>query len=206
MFTGIVESTGTVAALTLHEQGGRLVLGDVAFASDLTLGESVAVNGCCLTVVEFGVGRCAFDLLGETLRLTNLGTLAVGTAVNLERAIRADTRFSGHFVQGHVDTTVEVLHYAAVGADHEFIIRVPRDSARFLSLKGSLCLDGISLTIADLQPDQLTLWITPHTHAVTTLRHLQAGQRVNVEFDMLAKYLDRMLAARGLTVSSPLSY
>lgn len=198
MFTGIVETTASVASLDLHAQGGRLELEKVPFADDLTLGESVAVNGVCLTVVTFGNGRCAFDLLGETLRLTNLGNLTAGQLVNLERAMRADTRFSGHFVQGHVDTTAEVLRYEAKGQDHEFTIRLPEGSENLVVLKGSICLDGMSLTVADMQEDQLTIWITPHTHEVTTLQAMTAGRRVNVEFDMLAKYLERMLAARGM--------
>lgn len=192
MFTGIIESTGTVVS-----QGkGRLSLGNVAFGAELTLGESVAVNGCCLTVVEFGAGHCAFDLLAETLQVTNLGGLNPGGIVNLERAMRADTRFSGHFVQGHVDTTVEVLNYQAQGADHEYTVALPVDFRNLLVHKGSICLDGISLTIASLTADTVTAWITPHTHAVTSLCQMSAGRRVNVEFDMLAKYLDRMLSAR----------
>ncbi len=198
MFTGIVETTATVANLALHPQGGRLVLEQVPFADELTLGESVAVNGCCLTVVSFGDGRCGFDLLGETLRLTNLGNLTAGRLVNLERAMRADTRFSGHFVQGHVDTTTEVLRYAALGQDHEFTLRLPTGGKNLLVTKGSICLDGMSLTVAELKEDQFTVWITPHTHQVTTLSAMKAGDRVNVEFDMLAKYLERMLAARNL--------
>jgi riboflavin synthase len=110
--------------------------------------------------------------------------------------MRADTRFSGHFVQGHVDTTAEVIRYAQHGQDHEFTIRIPAGGRNFLLHKGSICLDGMSLTVAELQQEQLTIWITPHTHSVTTLQHLQAGARVNVEYDMFAKYLDKMLAAR----------
>lgn len=110
--------------------------------------------------------------------------------------MRADTRFSGHFVQGHVDTTTEVLTYAQVGQDHQFTIALPAEYKTLVSHKGSICIDGMSLTIADLTSDSMTIWITPHTHAVTTLRDMQAGRRVNLEFDMLAKYLDRMLAAR----------
>jgi riboflavin synthase len=196
MFTGIVETTGLVDSLTLHELGGRLVLRGVPFAKELTLGESVAVNGCCLTVVAFEDGCCAFDLLAETLRITNLGALQSGVAVNLERAMRADTRFSGHFVQGHVDVTLPVLRYEARGQDHEFVVGLPAEYRMLVAPKGSICLDGMSLTVAELREDSLTIWITPHTHAVTTLAHLQAGHQVNVEFDMLAKYLDRMLAAR----------
>jgi riboflavin synthase len=192
MFTGIIESTASVA----EQNGGRLSLEGVAFGAELTLGESVAVNGCCLTVVAFGAGHCAFDLLTETLQVTNLGALRVGDTVNLERAMRADTRFSGHFVQGHVDATLEVLHYEARGADHQFTVALSVEYRNLVVHKGSICLDGISLTIAELTPHALTAWITPHTHLVTTLRTMQPGWRVNVEFDMLAKYLDRMLSAR----------
>ncbi|MEI6536938.1 MAG: riboflavin synthase [Verrucomicrobiaceae bacterium] len=196
MFTGIVETTARVHSLHSQENGGRLVLEGVPFAVDLTLGESVAVNGCCLTVVEFGGETCSFDLLAETLRLTNLGTLAPGSMVNLERAMRADTRFSGHFVQGHVDTTAEVLVYQSSGQDHQFTIESPAAFSTLVAHKGSICIDGMSLTIAELTAETITIWITPHTHAVTTLRSMSAGWRVNLEFDMLAKYLDRMLAAR----------
>jgi riboflavin synthase len=168
----------------------------VPFAADVTLGESVAVNGCCLTVVEYSGQQCSFDLLAETLRLTNLGSLSSGNAVNLERAMRADTRFSGHFVQGHVDTTAEVLVYEAAGNDHQFTIALPPEYTTLVAHKGSICIDGMSLTIAELTAESMTIWITPHTHAVTTLSTMKAGHRVNLEFDMLAKYLDRMLSAR----------
>lgn len=196
MFTGIVECTAKVASLNLHDQGGRLVLDQVPFSEELTLGESVAVNGCCLTVVEYGGQQCSFDLLAETLRLTNLGSLISGSTVNLERAMRADTRFSGHFVQGHVDTTAEVLVYEAAGNDHQFTIALPPEYTTLVAHKGSICIDGMSLTIAELTAESMTIWITPHTHDVTTLSTMKAGHRVNLEFDMLAKYLDRMLSAR----------
>lgn len=198
MFTGIVESTGTVDSLALNEGGGRLALRDVPFARELTQGESVAVNGCCLTVVttDPAEGRVTFDLLQETLRLTNLGLLQAGDAVNLERAMRADARFSGHFVQGHVDTTGEILTYEPDGQDHRLTVSLPPEGRNLVIHKGSITVDGMSLTIADLQPDRFTIWITPHTHAVTTLRHAQAGRRVNLEFDMMAKYVERFLAAR----------
>ena len=192
MFTGIIEST----ALVVSQEQGRLCLGKVAFGAELTLGESVAVNGCCLTVVEFGAGHCTFDLLAETLQVTNLGGLKPGGIVNLERAMRADTRLSGHFVQGHVDTTMEVLTYQVQGADHEYTLALPAAYRNLVVHKGSICLDGISLTIAALTADTVTAWITPHTHAVTSLCQMHAGRLVNVEFDMLAKYLDRMLSAR----------
>ncbi len=198
MFTGIVESTGTVDSLTLQEKGGRLVLGGVSFSNELALGESVAVNGCCLTVVEFGGGRIAFDLLGETLRLTNLGGLSCGHLVNLERALPANGRLSGHFVQGHVDATAEILTYEPAGPDHRLVVALPAEFRRLVVYKGSIAVDGMSLTVADLASDHFTIWITPHTHAVTTLQQVKTGHLVNLEFDMLAKYLERMLETRGL--------
>lgn len=196
MFTGIVESTARVASLQLHEGTGRLVLDHVNFASQFTLGESVAVNGCCLTVVEFSSDTCSFDLLGETLRLTNLGALQSGDSVNLERAMRADARFSGHFVQGHIDTTAPVLSYDAIGQDHRLIISLPPHFQSSVIPKGSICVDGMSLTIAELTTDSFTIWITPHTHQVTSLQGLKPNWCVNLEFDMLAKYVGRILDAR----------
>ncbi len=198
MFTGIIESTGSVATLRATSQGGRLELEGVAFASDLVLGESVAVNGCCLTVVSYGEGRVAFDLLQETLRLTNLGALAAGEEVNLERALRAGDRLSGHFVQGHIDGTARVLAYEAEGQDHRYSLALPEAGRRLVVPKGSIAVNGISLTIAALEDDSFTLWITPHTHGVTNLRQAGVGQLVNLEYDFLGKQVERLLALRGL--------
>lgn len=198
MFTGIVEFLGEVESLRATADGGGLTLRGVEFADDLVLGESVAINGCCLTVVENGAGRVRFDLLQETLRLTNLGRLTVGDPVNLERAMRADSRLSGHFVQGHVDTTGEVLEYGPQGQDHRLTVSLPESGRRLVVPKGSITVDGMSLTLAELRDDRFTIYITPHTHAVTTLRSLTAGWRVNLEFDMVAKQVERLLSLRGL--------
>ncbi len=198
MFTGIIESTGLVASLKVTPAGGLLTLGGVAFADDLVLGESVAVNGCCLTVVASGQGTVAFDLLQETLRLTNLGDLAAGGAVNLERAMRVGDRLSGHFVQGHIDDSAPILEYAEDGQDHRYTVSLPEAGRRLLIPKGSITVDGISLTVASLEADRFTLWITPHTHAVTTLRYARAGQKVNLEYDFLGKHVERILTLRGL--------
>jgi riboflavin synthase len=160
------------------------------------MGESVAVNGVCLTAVAFSDSTVAFDLLEQTLKITNLGELAAGREVNLERAMRADTRFSGHFVQGHVDGTAEILVLEPAGQDHRLTISLPAELARYLIPKGSITVDGMSLTIAELEKDNFTIWITPHTYAVTTLRNAKAGQQVNIEVDMMAKYLDQMLERR----------
>lgn len=198
MFTGIVESIGRVESLAVSPAGGRLILNEVEFAGDLKLGESVAVNGCCLTVVENGAGRVVFDLLRETLNLTNLGGLSSGAEVNLERALRAGDRLSGHFVQGHVDGTTTVLTYEKVGQDHQYTVSLPEEGRRLVVPKGSITVNGISLTVTGLEPDRFTLWITPHTHAVTTLRGAKAGDLVNLEYDFLGKQIERLLTLRGL--------
>ena len=193
MFTGIVETTGEVANLKVTEAGGRLEL-KIPFARELELGESVAVNGCCLTVAAADEANeiISFDLLQETLRLTNLGDLRPGDPVNLERALRADARLGGHFVQGHVDATAELLDYSEDGQDHRLKVALPQDFARYVISKGSITVDGMSLTVALLEEDSFTIWITPHTHAVTNLRIREKGQRVNMEFDVLAKYMERL--------------
>lgn len=195
MFTGIVEIVGTVQSIVFREGGARLVLHVGPMAAELTLGESVAVNGCCLTVTEFdGTAQTAvFDLLIETLKVTSLGELKEGSLVNLERALRLGDRLSGHFVQGHVDTTAPILTLKKVGMDHQFTVGLALEWAHLVVHKGSICVDGISLTIADLQPDRMTFWITPHTHAVTHLPGKKDGDRVNLEFDMLAKHLERLV-------------
>jgi riboflavin synthase len=199
MFTGIVETTGIVRNIAFREGGARLVVEVGSMAGELSLGESVAVNGCCLTVTEFdsAAGTAAFDLLSETLRVTSLGQLREGSAVNLERALRVGDRLSGHFVQGHVDATGKVLELEPVGKDQRFTVELPAAWARLVVHKGSVCIDGMSLTVAELGADRMTFWITPHTFAVTNLRALNAGDSVNLEFDMLAKHLERLVVAKA---------
>ena len=200
MFTGIVEATGTVASLTRQEKTATLVLEAVPFTGDLELGESVAVNGVCLTVTAADPAsqNVSFDLLAETLRATNLGDLEPGQPVNLERALPAGGRLSGHIVQGHVDTTAELLAYSQQGNDHRLDIALPPDFARYLCYKGSVAVDGISLTVAEVDDAEgrFTIWIIPHTHAATNLHARQPGQHVNLECDILAKYLERFQQAR----------
>lgn len=198
MFTGIVERCAQVAALEAVQTGARLQLDLHEIATELELGESVAVNGCCLTVAELeSSGTVHFDLLAETLRLTNLGDLKAGSLVNIERALRVHDRLSGHFVQGHVDARAEILALEPQGQDHMFTIALPPEFARYTIYKGSITVDGMSLTIAELLDDRFTIWITPHTYQVTNLRHRQPGQFVNLEFDMLAKYLERLTSGKA---------
>lgn len=177
------------------EAGFRLSLG-IPFAADLSEGESVAVNGCCLTVTTVENGVVAFDLLAETCRVTNLGDLKTGAVVNLERALKATDRMSGHFVQGHVDCTSEVLELEAVGQDFRLRVALPDQFSRYLISKGSICVDGMSLTAAEVGEDSFTIWLIPHTMEITNLKKRQAGQRVNLEFDMLAKYVEKLVGGK----------
>ena len=198
MFTGIVEATGEVVGVapTGVADAYRLQLSS-RLAGSLKLGDSLAVNGCCLTVAErLPEGRLGFDLLAETLRRTNLGDLAPGDQVNLERPMAAGSRFDGHMVQGHVDQAVRVLGIEPVGRDHRVEVELPPDFARYVVSKGSVAVNGISLTVAELTARAFVLWIIPHTWEVTNLRQLKPGRRVNLEFDVIAKYVERMLEAR----------
>lgn len=197
MFTGLVEATATVVSLSPREGGARLTAEFGAIAGEVREGDSVAINGCCLTATAIDLKRqtISFDLLEQTLRVTNLGDLKTDDVVNVERALRAGDRLGGHFVQGHVDATGEILHWGLDGTDYRLTIALPPSSHGLVIPKGSICLDGISLTAAEVVPDQVTCWIIPHTHAVTNLRTKKAGQRINVEFDMLGKYVRQLVAA-----------
>ena len=197
MFTGLVEALGNVISLESLGDQARLVL-DLPFAGELALGDSVAINGCCLTVAEFTSAGVAFDLLAQTLRVTSLGRLGTGSVVNLERAMMVGDRFGGHFVQGHVDSIGKITRLERSGQDHIIDVSLPAEIYRLCIDKGSLTLDGISLTIAELTADAATFWITPHTWDHTHLHVAQLGQSMNLEVDMLAKYVDKLLGARGL--------
>jgi riboflavin synthase len=195
MFTGLVEALGTVVSLDAGKGQSRLVLA-IPFALELALGDSVAVNGCCLTVAAIDGEHIAFDLLAQTLDVTSLGGLASGMVVNLERAMKVGDRFGGHFVQGHVDAFGKIRGIEARGQDHVVDVELPDAIARLCIDKGSLAIDGISLTIASLKGNIATFWITPHTWDYTNLHAAKIGQRVNLEADMLAKHVDSLLAAR----------
>lgn len=195
MFTGLIEACGRVLRLEPRgENAVRLHL-DIPFAPELVSGESVSVNGCCLTVTASGEA-VAFDLLVETLHRTNLGSLQPGGRVNLERALRADGRFGGHFVQGHVDTTAEVLQVESKGGDLNVILEIPPGGDPYFIEKGSVAVNGVSLTVASLGEDHFGLWIIPHTLQETNLGDFKPGDRVNLEYDMLAKYAERQLGHR----------
>jgi riboflavin synthase len=193
VFTGIIEKTATVHERVDTTEQTTLWLAGVTFAAELTLGESVAVNGCCLTVVEVAPDRVRFDLLAETCRVTNLGAAQIGTVVNLERALRVSDRLSGHYVQGHIDTQAAVRDFSPHGSDYRLAIELPATFATAMIHRGSITVDGISLTVAELHDDFFVCWIIPHTLEVTHLSHLSVGKKVNLEFDVLAKYVQRAL-------------
>jgi riboflavin synthase len=192
MFTGIIEETGRVAAFTEGPDSWRLQVAAKLVPSDVKLGDSVAVNGCCLTVTKFDAGNVWFDVLAETRRLTNFAQLAPESLVNLERSLRADTRLGGHFVSGHIDAPGRVELFEARGKDHYLKVHVPAGFARYLVYKGSIAIDGISLTVAEVSGDSFAVWLIPHTLAVTNLRGKKTGDTVNLEFDLLAKYVEKL--------------
>jgi riboflavin synthase len=198
MFTGLVEATGHVVSLEPRGQSARLTLKVGPIAQELADGDSVAVNGCCLTVTEKNAEAqtACFDLLMQTLRVTSLGDLKTGSLVNLERAMALGTRFGGHLVQGHVDATVRILDWSTQGQDHRLEIAMPEEHRGLVIPKGSICLDGISLTAAEVTETSVVCWIIPHTHQVTNLHSKKTGDQLNVEFDMLGKYVRQLLKAQ----------
>lgn len=194
MFTGIVEELGSVAELARHTAGARLRVNCKQVMDDLKKGSSIAVNGVCLTAINLDGSSFSADLAPETLRRSNLGDLKQGSRVNLERPLLPTDRLSGHIVQGHVDGTGEFLSLDSVGDENWWLkIRVPADLDRYLVFKGSIAIDGISLTIASLEGDVLGVTIIPHTFQVTTLGTYKPGSRVNLECDVLAKHVEKLL-------------
>jgi riboflavin synthase len=193
MFTGLVEAVGRVVSLTPTPTGVRFQVEAPEVAATAQVGESIAVNGCCLTVVGAAEGVLSFDLLAESQRRTNFVSLAQGTRLNLERALRADARLGGHFVSGHVDAALPIVRWEASGADWVLEVSVPEDGQQYVVEKGSLAVDGISLTIAEVLPGAVRFWIIPHTRAQTNLSDKQAGDLVNIEYDLLAKYVEKLV-------------
>ncbi|HSU32300.1 MAG TPA: riboflavin synthase [Bryobacteraceae bacterium] len=193
MFTGIIEELGRVIALEHGQAGGRLTVECSGILQDATLGASIAVNGTCLTAVELSADKFSVDLAPETLKRTNLGDLTPGSYVNLERPLRANGRLDGHFVLGHVDGTAEIVSLEALGDDNWWLrLRVPQELTRYIVTKGSLGVDGMSLTVAEVDGDLVSFTIIPHTYEHTTLRGYRSGCRVNMEVDILAKHLEKL--------------
>ncbi|MBV9084055.1 MAG: riboflavin synthase [Acidobacteriaceae bacterium] len=195
MFTGIVQALGRVANFEPKDTGARLTILCPAILHDAVAGVSIAVNGVCLTAVTLEVDRFSADLAPETLKRTNLGDLKPGSVVNLERPLRADSRLDGHFVLGHVDATAEILSLDPLGSSNWWLrIRVPDELARYIVSKGSLAVDGVSLTVAEVSGDLVGFTIIPHTYENTNLHTYRPGARVNIEVDILAKHVERLLA------------
>jgi len=196
MFTGIVEEAGQVVSFQLGAEAWKLVIAADQVCAGVAVGDSIAVNGCCLTVVQAAGRHLHFDVLEETRRLTNFSALRPGSLVNLERSLRFDGKVGGHFVTGHIDGlgTIEVLEPR--GKDYYIKVRASAGSGRYLVHKGSIAIDGISLTVAEVAGDALAVWLIPHTIEVTNLREKRAGDLVNLEFDMLGKYVEKLLALR----------
>lgn len=203
MFTGIVEETGVVVGVEPTEKAIELTIQPRLCAQDLKVGDSMAVNGCCLTVVKITSRakqkRVRFDLLRETWTRTNLQYAQPGRAVNLERSLRADGRMGGHFVTGHIDGLGRITRWERSGQDWVLDVDVPSDVMRYLVFKGSIAVDGISLTVAEVRKKGLRIWIIPHTYEVTALRERQVGDYVNLEADILAKYVGQILAQKKIT-------
>jgi len=199
MFTGIVEETGELVAFAAAPTGASWKLEVAAHRAleDVAIGDSIAVNGCCLTVTRAGPDSLHFDLLEETRRLTSFSQLRAGSRVNLERSLRLGGKLGGHFVTGHIDAVGLIEVFEPRGADHYLRVRVPADLSRYVISKGSIALDGVSLTVAEAGAAALAVWLIPHTLAVTALADKRAGDQVNLEFDLLGKYVERLLAGRA---------
>lgn len=197
MFTGIVEAVGTIEQLDREEDRVDLMVRATPEFSDVNVGDSVAIDGCCLTATAVDGARLVFQAVPETLRLTSLGTRAPGDRVNLERAMRADARFDGHIVQGHVDGTGRIRSIRRSASDVRVRTECGSELARQLVPKGSITLDGVSLTVIDPDASGFTVALIPHTLEVTTLGERQEGDTVNLELDVLGKYVLRYLEQRG---------
>jgi len=195
MFTGLIEETGSVLWIRATDRGTQLQLSAPRIAGDVHTGDSISVNGCCLTVASHRREQVTFDLLEETVARTNFGALKRDSVVNLERALVAEARLGGHFVQGHIDCTASIIDFVESDSDSRLEIALPEDRARYVAEKGSIAVNGISLTIAEVKPASFVTWIIPHTRRYTNLKSTQSGDLVNLEFDILAKYVERMLAA-----------
>jgi len=193
MFTGLIEEVGSVIAVSAGNNGTELKIAAPHLATKMRSGDSVAINGCCLTVSSRRGNTLGFDLLAETIARTNLKHLQRGDSVNLERALGAKERLGGHFVQGHVDCVSPVLAFQKSGPDFRLEIELPVKFAHYVAFKGSIAVNGISLTVAEILPKSFVAWIVPYTKKHTNLDRAQAGDLMNLEFDILAKYVEKML-------------
>jgi riboflavin synthase len=194
VFTGLIQEVGRVLWIRMSERGTQLQVTAPQLARETAVGDSVAVNGCCLTVSSQREDQLTFDLLEETLDRTNLKQLRRDSPVNLEPALIAGASMGGHFVQGHIDCSSKVISFEPAGSDYRLEVDLPSDFAHYAAYKGSVALNGISLTIAELLPKSFAVFIIPHTKRHTNIDIIQPGDLLNIEFDVLAKYVERMLA------------
>ena len=201
MFTGIVHEMGRVDQIAATPAGARLRVAAAVSAADCRVGDSVSIDGCCLTAVEVGDGWIAFEAVAETLRRTTLGDLAPGDEVNIEAAMRLGDRMGGHWVQGHVDGVGEVTTVVPDGDGVLVTFSAPHDVLRYTIEKGSICVSGVSLTVAALDDETITVALIPHTRSVTTLGRVVAGARVNLEADLLGKYVEKLVGRAALVPS-----
>ena len=202
MFTGLIEEVGHVADIAVDGDRARLTIGAPHVVGDLPIGASVAVDGVCVTATDVTDSAFAVDLMRETLRVTALGRLEVGARVNLERALRVGDRLGGHLVQGHVDGIGTVVAVDDVPGTRTLGVAIPQGLTRYLVVKGSLCVAGVSLTVAGLDGDIVRIGLIPHTLAQTNLGDLEVGDTMNLETDVVAKYVERMLPGGSGTVRS----
>ena len=193
MFTGLIEGVGRVVAAHATQHGAQLEIAAPRTAKKVRTGQSIAVNGCCLTLTSHRGDRLTFDLLEETIARTNLRDLQPDNRVNLERALRADGRLGGHFVQGHVDCVSRIMAFDKKDADFRLEIELPKEFAPYVASKASIAVNGISLTVADILPKLFVAWIIPYTKRHTNLDCAKTGDLVNLEFDILAKYVEKMV-------------
>jgi riboflavin synthase len=200
MFTGIVEEAGVIEKITPAEKSIEMTVRGGVCGRGMKVGDSVAVNGCCLTAVNISTqGKAAlmrFDLLQESWRRTNFQFAKPGSLVNLERSLRANGELGGHFVTGHVDGLGKIIRWERAGKDHVLDIAAPADVMRYLVFKGSIAVDGISLTVAGVRKKNFRIWIIPHTFDVTALRERKVGDAVNLEADLLGKYVEKFLSKK----------
>jgi riboflavin synthase len=201
VFTGLVREIGSVASITAGSGGIRLEIDAPDTAPDTTLGDSVSIDGCCLTAVEVGDGRIGFEAVAETLRRTTLGGLVPGDDVNIEPALRVGDRMGGHWVQGHVDGVGEVTAVVPDGDGVLVTFAAPHDVLRYTIQKGSVCVSGVSLTVTAVDDESFTLALIPHTRAATTLGRVAPGTRVNLEADLLGKYVEKLVGTAALVPS-----
>jgi riboflavin synthase len=196
MFTGLIQAVGKVAAIEHQESSAKIVISNSEIAAQIAQGDSISVNGVCLTVTSFDPSQFSVDVMVQTLKLTTTGSLKVGSPVNLELATRTADRLGGHIVQGHVDGVAKISGITADSKWTRMDLAMPKDLMKYVVAQGSICLEGVSLTVGELNDaaDQISVWLIPETLAKTNLSNKLVGENINIEVDVLAKYVERLIA------------